>query len=214
MNYKKEVIQASREQFGTVRAKIEAAIIEELAVDLNATMPEPKPKPAYGPKRTNTNSSPVTTGSTFPRSVEQTERPREIPRSTVSIEDKPAPPPRHETPVRHVDHEQKERSIPAPAAKTSEDLKSILRAMAAKNENKPIGATKLASTTHPSRNILPSHIKAQTQKSEPVPLKSVLADVLRKAEAERKPKSEPLATPSKKPFEVPEETLKAIFKEQ
>src|SRR3984885_7349436 len=42
VTYKQEVIHSSRDQFGEVRAKIEERIMTELAVDMDAPMPEPK----------------------------------------------------------------------------------------------------------------------------------------------------------------------------
>jgi hypothetical protein len=90
---------------------------------------------------------------------------------------------------------REERTRPTPPAqgKTSEDLKAILRTMTAKApEKKPAG---------------------------PTPLKGALADVLKTqtstppahtpAPSKNEPKNE-----GRKPFEVPEETLRALFKDK
>jgi hypothetical protein len=263
IDHKKEVIQASREQFGTVRAQIEAAIMAELAVDPNATMPEPKPKSASS----STSRAPRSTSTSTPRRSEASEPPRtessstgssapEISRQRTDSQprpylEQPAPsdskaarePREYEAP-----RESRPRPTPAPASKTSEDLKSILRAMTANTEKKS-GVTKLTPTTtsgtsstnnaRPSsvKTILPPHLRNANPAPPQVPLKSVLADVLKKSAPQsdpspqigkslQQPTSRQMPTPStqapisasaqvptKTPFEVPEETLKAIFKE-
>jgi hypothetical protein len=59
--------------------------------------------------------------------------------------------------------------------------------------------------------------KSKEKKNEAPPLKGALADVLSRGDmspaAEPKPKPAPAKEEGRKPYEVPEETLKAIFKE-
>ena len=215
ITYKKEVISASREQFGTTRALIEAAIISELAVDPNAAPPEPKSRASATGARTSRTTG--ASASTTARR-ETPDRPRDDARTSES-----------RLPVRReAESRPRERVAPATAAKTGEDLKSILRAMTASSEKKPIGTTKLEPA--PARQILPPHLK-QVPSSAPTPLKSALADVLKKQISEPSAKSpltdqkqvtvQPRAqsqshtsTQVKAPFEVPEETLKAIFSDK
>ncbi len=176
VTYKSEVIQASREQFGERRERIEAAVIEELATDPADAVPEPKAK-TYKPATTSRETPP------------QTQRPRqqqEIRRQELQAKER-APSARL----------QAERAPSASIVKTGEDLKSILRAMTA-------DAAKKAPSPQP-------------KKVETAPLKSVLADVLKKSELKSIPTAEEKSEQSsdvRKVFEVPEETLKAIFKEQ
>ena len=183
VTYKNEVIQASREQYGEVRAKIEEAVRAELAPDPATIVPEPKPTaPRTAPQ--NSNSTPHNPSSPKPR-PERNNRPFNENR-----------PPR-------------ERETPAPPTRSADDLKSILRAMTANNEKKPDVSKSVSKNTQ--NNSAPAN----------APLKNVLADVLKKSESapEQKPKvtkkdREEKPAPKAKPFEVPEETLKAIFKEQ
>jgi hypothetical protein len=195
ITYKSEVIKASREQFGEQRAKIEAAVVSELATDPADIAPEPKAKEyksAGVARAPSARASGTRTGdpiSATPRAVTaQAQRPRQ--QQEVRAQDLHTHAQSSTVPTR-------ERTASIPAAKTGEDLKSILRAMTA-------DAAKKAPSPQP-------------KKIETAPLKSVLADVLKKSEP--KPEAPPekkaeSASSSKKVFEVPEETLKAIFKEQ
>ena len=214
VTYKSEVIQSSREQFGATRASIEEAVRKELEVDAAAAMPEPKAKPkeyrpaSSAPRKENFEQRP-TASSSGPRAstpppqsrpqVERSDRPRDDTRrdETRSVS------PRDDHKVEHREHAPQ-----TPAGKTSEDLKSILRTMTAAAEKKP----------QPSKFPVPG---------EKSPLKSALADVLKKTESQPTPKSdtkqskpqEKVAeevfekTSGPKPFEVPEDTLKALFKD-
>jgi hypothetical protein len=94
-----------------------------------------------------------------------------------------------------------QRSQPATATRTSEDLKSILRSMTAHTEKKPA---------------------IQVQRAQPdISLKNTLADILKKqqvsapiVENKKEEIKEIKKAPEVTPFEIPEETLKAIFKDQ
>jgi hypothetical protein len=187
VTYKSEVIKASREQFGEQRAKIEAAVISELATDPADMVPEPKAKEYKSTKSASPAPRSVTTSPT------RTERPRQ--QQELRTQEARSPEPRMQE--RRQDAPVRERVASAPAAKTGEDLKSILRAMTAESAKKA-----------PAQ---------QVKKVETAPLKSVLADVLKKSQEKPEATQEvrPQPTPdTRKVFEVPEETLKAIFKEQ
>ncbi|HEY4489325.1 MAG TPA: TraM recognition domain-containing protein, partial [Candidatus Paceibacterota bacterium] len=96
--------------------------------------------------------------------------------------------PRQRPPERRVQssREERPRPTPPPEGKSAEDLKAILRSM-----------TNKADTERKQQNT-----------AKAVPLKGALADVLKKENPSPQPQK-----PAQKPFEVPEETLKAIFKE-
>lgn len=187
VTYKSEVIKASREQFGEQRAKIEAAVISELATDPADMVPEPKAKEYKSTKSASPAPRSVTTSPT------RTERPRQ--QQELRTQEARSPEPRMQE--RRQDAPVRERVASAPAAKTGEDLKSILRAMTAESAKKAPAP--------------------QVKKVETAPLKSVLADVLKKSQEKPEAKPEARSQPvpdTRKVFEVPEETLKAIFREQ
>jgi hypothetical protein len=204
VNFRTEVIQASREQFGAKRAVIEESIMAELAVDPTSGPPEPpKPKeyrPASAARRENDNQHrleiPHAPQRTSPSRAQQHAEPR--PQSAT-------PRPMQDT------RKPREHETPAPAARSSEDLKDILRKMTAGTEKK--------------KPVSQKPTPAQADKS---PLKNVLADVLKKTETTAAPQPTPVSKPREPektvetrspapkhtPFEVPEEALKAIFKEK
>ncbi len=235
-DYKKEVIESSREQFGAKRGEIEQSIMTELTTVHEEGPAEPKPRTDRAPaRRTPSSSSPNT-----PRPIDPNERPAHV-RPPVS-EYQPVPhhnPPQplvRESSVQHAQssHAQPSRTeahrpIPATAGKSTDDLKDILRTMMA-------NAPKKAENT----NRYP-------EPANPAPLKGVLADVLQKqstnvalessrqrrpdtiqehrehssgalrdvlAKTQQSPSS--AETAQKQPpktFSVPEDTLRAIFKD-
>jgi hypothetical protein len=233
--YREETITASRNQFGSQRKEIEESIMTELTTVHDEGPPEPKAKSASkndswkdrakNTERAGANSTandteraPVrktasqtsaivsTHAMSAPQRVAST-APLASARSAPKRADSRERPERSETAVPHM-----------PAAKTADDLKSILRTMtqtsAYEKKSTPLPRTKDPQNT-----------------ANTVPLKSVLADVMKKAlavppaptssasvpAAEPASAAPPSSSSSKsthKPFEVPEETLKALFKEQ
>lgn len=184
--YKQEVIEASRAQFSAKRAAIETAIFSELAAAQEAAaLPEPKnQRRLEGPRQ-------------------------DAPRRTAPTQERP--PRREERPQERRDHPERAQPKPAPS-KSAEDLRAILKNMTASVEKG----------------------KQQVEKGKQQELKGALQNVLKKAEPakqERKPEPKteavkprqnpspvpppPQAAPKteRKPYEVPEEQLRALFKE-
>ena len=156
-SFKKEVLTASRTQYGNERAKVEDLIYSEL-------MP---PTPATAPKAESKKQSAAEAYATRPRETpKQEERPQR--RSTdasrpPSGEKRPAP----------------------PKEKSADDLKSILRATIAKAEEE----------------------KQKKQGNKESGLKEALREV---APAQQHVSKK---APGKEPFEIPEDTLRSIFKD-
>ncbi|MBA3789266.1 type IV secretion system DNA-binding domain-containing protein [Patescibacteria group bacterium] len=189
--YRDEVIQASRQQFGAPRSQIEEYIFNELLLSTE-TSPENAPAPSRPPVRR--------TPSKEPTARSQNSEPRR--------EDHARSVPAHTERPRELERPQEVRQEPVrtPPAKSAEDLKSILRTMtSSQNAKKNLPAP----PSSPNAAQTPS-------------LKTALSDVLKK---QGPPPTTPSRVPELKealaaverthrPFEVPEETLKAIFKEQ
>ena len=200
--FKKEVIAASREAFGRPRADIENLINTELTSTegMPGAIPEPVKK-SYGPRRdfppraSNSSQRPPPPPV---RSAPAAEKSSGLPSGSGQTISSQAPRSQAYQP-----RPQQERREPAPQGKSPEDLKSILRNMTQK-----AGQEKQQQTS-------------QKQQS----LKGALADVLAKnvppaASKPAAPAPQPrVETPppppaTKKPFEVPEDQLKAILKGQ
>ena len=175
-SYRNEVIEMSRKQFATERAKIEELIYNDLAPSLDAP-PEPAPKKQYGPP--DRKPAAARAASSEPR--------REAPRKEA---------PRREEPR------------PEPKAKSAEDLKAILRTMTdgAKKEKQKEQKTQQSSV----RTALKEVIQGTELPSRPERPK-----LERKQEAPRPQKHEPPPPKSDgpRPFEIPEDTLREIFKD-
>lgn len=193
--FKKEVIDASRKQFGNNRAQIEQSILTDLASTEGMNGPVEPPKSRYA-KPTN-NPRPA------PRPPQEAERPRpreEAPRDRPQA---PRPPQSRENPPQGPTRPDMRPPAPEPKGKSAEDLRAILRTMAAPQKK-------------------PEETKVTPKES---PLKGALADILKKSGAEQrpaqapKPKEENKAPAPQKnessqaPFEVPEEKLREIFRE-
>lgn len=193
VSFREQVVESSRKQYAVPRAKVEKAIFEELAAAAEAETA----------LRAEKNAS-KRAGGTGPRGQReqggaQTQRPRTEPRQ-----------PDREQASRVDRSDRSER--PTTQGKSAEDLKSILRNMT--------GADKKKEDKEGTK-------KEGVQKQQAAPLKSALADVLSrsdmqpsapapKSQKKERPESAPKAEtgPEKKPFEVPEDTLKAIFNEK
>jgi hypothetical protein len=224
---RKEVIEASRQTFGNPRAGIEHKIVTDLTPEEPAPA-EPSDRPKKPPMRPQSSS----TGGSFqgssqgnyeqreqrapaPRPYEGNRETSTRPREEVRPRSNDRPP-QQQYEQRRSDFPQSapqrpvQQAAPTPPSKSAEDLKAILRGMSdgAKKE-KQVEVVKKQSS-----------------------LKDALADVLAKnptqnqpaaAPAPRETPTQPLASgqspqqqspvQEKKPFEVPEDTLRALFKE-
>ncbi len=188
VSYREQVIASSRKQFTAPRASIEKSIIDELAASAASEAPRdarmkrkpaplpPAPKPFAAQMPSVPQRAPEVPPyrPSVPRSPEREERRDFVPRPPINR--------------------------PAPPSKSAEDLKSILRTMAAKT-----GAE-----------------KEKKQEQQQQSLKGALAEVLQKNKQEAPPKEQKVesrkqempkpAAEEKKPFEVPEDALRNVLK--
>ncbi len=199
--YKKEVIESSRLQFGNKRGPIEEAIFAELAEGSSAP-PEPPAKSTFKPADSRADTRrPDQRPQPKPEQREETrsERPRsEEPRRQTPER------PRSEEPRRQAqDRPRENRPTPAaPPQKSAEDLKAILRTMTASAEQgkKKVETEQKSSLKGALSEVLKTAPESKSPAPQPVPKQPV----------QPKPTEAPKA-PS--PFEIPEDTLRAIFKE-
>ncbi len=203
VTYKTEVIQSSRQQFGALRSSIEEAVRKELEVDAANAIPEPKAKPkdyrstSGAPRKESSEQRPFTPSSQVRTSAPVSQSRPPFERNDRSREDASRNETRPPAPRTEQRTEYREHAPQAPVTKTAEDLKSILRSMTATTDKKP-------------------QVSKFPTPGEKSPLKSALADVLKKTESEPvvKPVEKiPEKSAAPKPFEVPEETLKDLFKD-
>lgn len=195
-SFKKEVIEMSRQQFGNKRAAVEEAIFTELAsTDGENGPPEPPAKKSYG--KPVGNAAPAYGDRPRPPATDRPPRTETAPRERDAAPRTPAPR-RDDAPRRNPPREDRPRREAPPAeGKSAEDLKAILRGMTE-------GAEKEKQQAKPA------------PKTGPSPLKGALADVLKKEQA---PEDKPMPAPQPKavaesgPYEVPEETLRALFRD-
>ncbi len=182
--FKKEVLEASRKQFAAEREKIEKAIFDELAS--GEFVADEKPKKVYGPKAKT--AAPVTARPVF------TPRPPEPPRQNLPMptteQVRPAAqvrPPMPRPPM------PRQAPTPPSAGKSAEDLRAILRRMTEKAGQE----------------------KSSKETEQKTGLKNTLGNVLEKNTPlkPRPPQQAPAPQPqAPKPFEVPEQDLRNIFK--
>ncbi|KND49413.1 MAG: hypothetical protein AB203_04435 [Parcubacteria bacterium C7867-008] len=216
VSLKKEVIAASRAQFGNHRAAIEEAIFAELAsTEGENGPPEPPAKRSYAKPAGGQNAYPPRPSNDRPREdrPRTDDRPRpSSDRPTRSQDDRPRRDDNHSSDSRPPRQDRPQQQMPAP--KSTEDLKAILRGMAETASNE---RTK-AKPEQPSGS-----------------LKGALADVLKKEQAEPTPMPKPRPKPpmperdsdepvekrkpiaevaSQSPYEVPEQTLRDLFKDR
>ncbi len=225
--YHDEVIQASREQFGTKRDAIEEAVATALATDPDDLVPDPKPKRDYRP-----GAAP---GAMMP--------PKPVPSvasssPTSQRQDQQAPQKSDESP-RPRPQESRQRDLetsgvrnssggnrpartvqPATATRTSEDLKAILRSMTSGSEKKSVPQERPTQSDTSLKNTLANILKKQEATKETETIKEdVKAEKVEEGNSGATTEkvgepSEIKKVPDVVPFEIPEETLKAIFKEQ
>ena len=177
VSYRDAIITASRTHFAAPRAGVEKAIIDELMASAASETPADA----------RMRHKPVTNGRVS-HEPKAPERPTPVQQEVHAEEKKPAAP-AHE-PVLHEHRERPHQPHiaahrPAAPARSSEDLKAILRAMTTKT----------------------SHEREQKQTGQQHSLKGALADVLEK----HRPATPP-AKEAKKPFEIPEATLRSVLK--
>jgi hypothetical protein len=217
--YRKEVMDASRMQFGAPREEIEAALFKEF-MDSAPSEPEPKKK-SYKP---SDNRPPLREGSSS---------------SAPKIQ------PREELRLPAGNHDRAPRTVPEPKVKTAQDLKDILRTMqasaapkksndsAAKGNNlhsqtnqklgNPESSLKGALADVLKKHAPTSHQEQEVEQKEQKDLKEEKQPTPQSAPPKARPQeSEPEPSqqqPQQKnantqtPFEVPEEVLRSIFKD-
>lgn len=184
--YRQEVIDASRRQFSNPRGGVEAVIYEELASG-DMSIPDPVVKKSYGPPKREGG------GSTTPPPTQRTDKP--VPYGQRPREERPPvvnEVPRAPRPLPEGPHQ--ERSTPAHAQKTADDLRALLRAQMEKQGKQTEQKKEVKQTT----------------------LKSTLAEVIQKTQTApieaTKTKEAQALSKETSVFEVPEEVLRAIFK--
>ena len=212
--YKDDVIMASREQFGAKRDAIEEAVATALATDPDDMVPEPKPKKDYRPGAAPGAMMPAKPRASAPTPTQvptTTPAPRtDRPRTDDSVQPRSG---QGDVPRRSSNNDARpasNRAQPATATRTSEDLKNILRSMTAQSEKKPASQEKAPQKSQPD-NTLKNTLADILKKQEPVPVPPPAAPMKEEKREESKVVKK---DPEIIPFEIPEETLKAIFKEQ
>lgn len=192
--FKQEVIAASRENFGNLRSQVEETLLKELTFT-----PESESKPS--PKGPPSDQKKWNDRGPGQQSNPQQRRPDDH----RPQESRPQSEYRPQHPVQQQQQQPRREQGPAPQhQKSSEDLKAILRSMT-QNAQPP-------KANHPAAGDGPS------------PLKGALSEVLHKnaphepvAPLPAEPRSQQPMHEERsetKPFEVPEDVLKSIFKDQ
>ncbi len=188
-SYRKEVLENSRFQFGAPRAQVEELIFSELAQSEN----EAKAAAELAKSQRDAKRAAEKLGE---GSVPRTDRPapRRDDRPATPRDTRPPQPQRQQQPPR----DRIERPAPPAASKTADDLKAILRATVAnveKDKQRKEGRqqSSLKDALRETVSTVPS--------SEPVP-----------PPAPRQEAQAPDHGPTPA-FEVPEETLKSLFKD-
>jgi hypothetical protein len=224
VSHRDEVIKLSQEQFGNPREGIEEAIYAELAeAAASAEAEPPRPKPSFQRPPPQRAQAPLR--SAPPQ--------RSLPPHRAEDE---LPSPRRENPRPPAPQPQQVRPVPPPS-RSSDDLKAILRTMTAgaaqqkevKVQQKQEGLKgALAdvlekgrqgadSSTQPERravaNPAPQAKPAAPQAAQQRPAALPPQPSVQPVQAASAPIPAPAAADKPKPFEVPEDQLRAIFKE-
>ncbi len=218
--YKKEVIAASRETYGSSRTGIEESVREAL---LSEEGGEPEPKapvarssgapsrpPAGATERTPGAGAPLRPRATEPSPARAVPRPLAERREAPVRAEREAAPPRAQP-------ERPRQAPPATAARSAEDLKAILKstiASATKQKDEKSGQ---------KQESLKSALADVVQKTEHSAPQSQRPPQSRHAENPRRetpPPAQNQSRPAPSPapetsavFEVPEDVLKNLFKE-
>ncbi len=219
VSYRQAVIEESRNQFGGVRSSIEESIMTELTTEHDPGPPDPKPKSDRYTKvdRSFTRSTDAPRTDTVRSEAPRPDRAPSTPKPPV-VSERSTSPARSASPSRPTNSERPReshdpiipvaRTVSPPATRSADDLKSILRKMTA--ENKPAEKSPATNASKPQTGSETN--RANNSKGD---LKDALAGVLGKAQAVPVPNTPRESNSAKaKPFEVPEDTLKALFKEQ
>lgn len=207
VSFRDEVIAASRTRFAAPRAGVEGAIMEELSASAASEAPLDARMSRFAPQAGGRRRAAPSEASGPASAVEERKKPAA--RASVRTEEskpsetehgplRPAAQGSSNSPAHQTAHPV--RPSPRPAeTKTAEDLKSILRTMTAKN----------------SAEIEKNHTQQQHS------LKGALAEVLAKDTrptlppeplSAPQPESSAPGAPEKRPFEVPEHTLRKVLK--
>lgn len=189
--FKQEVIEASRQQYGAQREEIEVSVREALVTEEgDEEPPAPSQRPQYG-ARPRPDRAPL------PRAQSGGDRPRPQRTEAPSGERRNADAPRQERSMPRTDRTAPREQQAPPKEKTAEDLKAILRSTIAKAEGEK--GEKTAKKDRGLHDAL-SGVAALP----PVPPVTQAPRIVPERNA-------PPA--DKRPFEVPEDTLRSIFKE-
>ena len=186
-------------QVASLRAGIEQSIMEELSIGADAAPPEPPAKRSYAPARTAPTRA----------SEEGGPRPRARADAGGRSERRA-----ESTSARR---EEQTRSAPPAPGKSAEDLKAILRTMTAKADTEK--TQKSAAKAAPLKGALAQVVGKEPARSaghQPTPRKQAQsqAGTPPAATPEREARPESASRAGNAPFEVPEETLRAIFKDR
>jgi hypothetical protein len=230
INYRTNVIEASRTIFGTVRSVIETQILDELSVSESTEMPETtkgEKKEQRAPasaRRAPSESRSEPSRSSAPRDTDsrpasrensdrpaRTERPRESERTPERTSNTSREPRRESAPV-------------SSSAKSADDLKAILRTMTSSQKKDASPARSNASAPSSQQNTnnkvdLKGALAGATKTPPPQPHpphSPYLGATLHKVTSQdSQPTESSMPQPQeRKPFEVPEDTLRALFKDQ
>ena len=221
VSYRDRIIEASRAQFTAPRAGIESAIMEELAASAASEAPpdarmrkkpvsHPAPRAPEDMARVSeyrgapARATPGISGAPHSDTLREP-APTFTPRQQVPRA--PLPEPRRES----VPRSPVERS--APVTKSPDDLKAILRTMTAKTSGER--EQKQTLNQQSLKGALAGVLEKNGQK-EQVHLAAPVSTVTSVPAAAEPPRAElPVPAPPpapKKPFEVPEDTLRSILK--
>jgi hypothetical protein len=204
-SYRAEVVETSRTTYGSPRAPIEAALVEEMNASREAAVAAHKEASAQPPRkyppRARVDAGParreLRSGAgegASPRGESRT--------ATAGAEDKEnQQPQQRNTPPSSRRSPEPARAAPPSQSKSAEDLKNILRTMTSKEGAK----------------------KSEAQSAKQQSLKGALADALAKAPppkaapppaapAPKAPEGAAAPSPQAQPFEVSEERLRSILK--
>ncbi len=239
---REKVIASSREQFTAVRAGIEKAIVEELAASAAAEAPfdaRMKKKPVHHAPHSSPRAAEGTThvpASVPPRVHEEHPKPfvphaapprppqQEV-RRTFAPHPKVERPPQERVQREFVARTPVER--PVPPGKSAEDLKSILRTMTAKTgaEKEQKQSQNQQSLKGTLAEVLQKNKQGTENSAQPEAPKPMVASVPSDIPAQEPRENPPApvqaqeilpppvqAAEDKKPFEVPEDTLKKVLK--
>ncbi|MFZ2500785.1 MAG: type IV secretion system DNA-binding domain-containing protein [Minisyncoccia bacterium] len=187
VSHREALIAASREQFTTAREGVEKSVVDELME--SATSPAPldaRMKKKYVPVKKE-ESKPFVQQNPIAPVVAAVPHPIVLPVTPVQV-----PPQRVESVPREEKKEPSPRVVerPTPVTKSPDDLKAILRTMTAQVSTE----------------------RVQKEQSHKQSLKGALTEVLEKSAQKSVEVKPPPMTEEKKPFEIPEDTLRKVLK--